>query len=183
MKTKVVPRPRDVEFLRRAQLALPMVPNPVEDCCARLVMDCDVPSQDDAREHVTFLQALGLAAETDGNYHSTRAFPEDVVLRERFRERIFLADDVVSVVEESDGAVTAEAAFDAVREQVPRWERSRHTDWKAEWTERVDRILAWAAALGLIERDESVEADESDESATATSAHGDGDGGGDAYRA
>ena len=152
MKVKVVPRPRGVEFLQQAQLALPLVPNPVEDCCSRLVMDCDVPAQDDAREHVTFLWALGLAAETDGNYHSTREFPDEETLAERFRERVFLADDVLAAVEEGDDPVTPAAAFAAVRDAVPRWERSRHTDWEAVWTERVERILAWAEAFGLVER-------------------------------
>ncbi|PSQ29891.1 hypothetical protein BRD06_02315, partial [Halobacteriales archaeon QS_9_67_15] len=52
-----------------------------------------------------------------------------------------------------DGPLTAEEAFEAIREAVPRWERDRHADWESEWRERTERLLDWSVAFGLASRD------------------------------
>lgn len=150
MQFKVVPEPRSVAFLRRAARALPLVPHAEADCCARLVADTDLPSRDAAREYLTFLRALGLAAATDGDYYRVRPEPDDEALARAFRERVFAVAAVLEGLD--DGPMTAGEAFERVRGAVPRWERHRHDDWEDEWRERVRHLLAWAVELGLAAR-------------------------------
>ena len=152
MKFKVVPDPPDdLGRVRAVQRAVPLVPGTVEDCCARVVAETPVAARDDAREWLTFLRALGLVAETDRGYRRTRADPDPATLAPAFRERVFAAGDVLDAVA-ADGPLTADRAFAAVRDRVPEWERSRHTDWEREWRERVRRLLDWAVLFGLVER-------------------------------
>lgn len=151
MRYKVVPPVRSTDFLREAAAALPLVPGSVEDCCTRVRDETAVQSRDEARAYVTFLQALGLVAETDRGFHRIRAEPDDDALAEAFRERVFGAREVLDALE--GGPRTAEAVFAELSEDVPRWERDRHEDWNAEWRERTTRLLDWAVELGLAERD------------------------------
>jgi hypothetical protein len=69
-----------------------------------------------------------------------------------YRERVFLVAELLETVE--NGPATAEAAFGAVREQVPRWERERHADWERQWRTNVEHLLAWAVVLGCCTVDE-----------------------------
>ncbi|WP_254535353.1 hypothetical protein [Halomarina litorea] len=152
MRFKVVPEPRPLSFLGRARLAMPLVPGSEDDCCARLVADTDLASRDAAREWITFMQALGLVAETDGQYYQTGEAPEDVDLARAFRERVHPVEAVLTVLDGADDPLDAEAVFDRVVEEVPQWERSRRTDWTDVWRERVERVLEWAVTFGLAER-------------------------------
>ncbi|MFC7154560.1 hypothetical protein ACFQPA_03705 [Halomarina halobia] len=152
MKFKVVPEPRPPSFARDAARALPLVPGTEDDCCARLMADAGLPSRDVAKEWITFLRALGLAAESDGGYYRTRADPTDADLARAFRERVHTADDVLATLEAAEEPISPEAAYERVRGDVPQWERSRRTDWERVWRERVRRILEWAVAFDLAER-------------------------------
>ena len=152
MKYKVVPEPRPPSFLPRAQLAMPLVPGSEDDCCARLLADTDLASRDAAREWITFMRALGLVAETGGQYYRTDDAPEDVDLARTFRERIHPVEAVLDALEGADEPLDGEAVFERVVETVPQWERSRRTDWTDVWRERVERILGWAVAFDLAER-------------------------------
>ncbi len=152
MKFKVVPAPRPLSFLGRARLAMPLVPGSEDDCCARLVADTDLASRDAAREWITFMQALGLVAETDGQYYQTGEAPEDVDLAAAFRERIHPVETVLDVLADADGPLDADAVFERCVGTVPQWERSRRTDWADVWRERVERVLGWAVTFGLAER-------------------------------
>lgn len=147
---KVVPPVRDVDFLYDAAAALPLVPGSVEDCCTRLRDRTDLPSRDAAREVLTFLEALGLVDETDRGHHRVRDQPDRAALREAFEDRIFGVEEVLASLAAADRPMTATETFDAVRDIVPRWERSRHADWEATWVERVGRLLEWAAAFDLV---------------------------------
>lgn len=152
MRFKVVPPAAGVERLRAVQAALPLVPNDEESCCARVMREVGVPSQDEAKEWITFCRALGLAEETDAGYRRLRVAPDEELLAERFRERIYGAEDMLSLLESADEPLTADEAFE--RFAVPEWERQRHADWETVWRERVARILGWAAAFGLAEEGE-----------------------------
>ena len=158
MRFKVVPEPRPQSFLREATLALPLVPGTEDDCCARLMADADVDSRDAAREWITFLRALGLVAESDGKYYQTRANPSDAELARAFRERVHPVVDLLAVLDAAEAAgetpLSTREAYERVRERVPRWERSRRTDWEDVWLERVDRALDWAVTFGLAVRAE-----------------------------
>ena len=73
-------------------------------------------------------------------------------LREAFRDRVYLADDVLSVLSAADGPVGVDAVYERLDDRVPRWERLRRTDADGVWRERVRRVLEWAVLLGLAER-------------------------------
>ncbi len=150
MRYKVVPESRSVEFLREVQAALPLVPGTVEDCCSRIRDRTDLQSRDEAREYLTFAQALGLAAEDGRGFHRTREDPPEEELAERFLSNVFGAREVLEAVDETPN--TVEATYDEIRELVPRWERDRHSDWEAKWQGRTERLLEWAAEFGLVER-------------------------------
>lgn len=152
MKFKVVPEPRSVAFLREAQRALPLVPADENDCCARLVARTDLPSRDEARGWITFLQALGLVAETDSGFRRLRREPDANTLAEAFREHVFGAEDTLEILAAADSPLGAEAVFERFRDRVPNWERHRHADWETEWRERVRQLLGWALEFGLVER-------------------------------
>jgi len=150
MRYKVAPPARSVAFLRDVQSALPLVPGTVDDCCARIMDRTDLQSRDEAREYLTFVQALGLATETDRGYSQVRDGPADDELCERFREHVFGAREVLETL--ADGPKTVAACFEIVRDTVPRWERERHVDWEAEWQARTERLLGWAVEFGLLRR-------------------------------
>lgn len=150
MRYKIVPPPRDREFLIAVSDALPLVPGSEDDCCSRIRDRTPVESRADAREWLTFCQALGLAAETEGAYHRVRETPDAEALAERLVENVFPTRELLAVLE-SQGPLDAGEAFEALRDDMPRWERSRTADWEAEWRERVANLLGWCVALGLAE--------------------------------
>lgn len=151
MRYKIVPEPRSVDFLADAQRAVPLVPGTVEDCCVRLVDRTAAPSRDAAREYLTFLQALELVAETPRGFRRRRVELDRDRLAESFNGRVFGARELLDALTDAE-ALTTDQAFDRLREHVPRWERERHTDWKREWRERTERLLAWSEVFGLAER-------------------------------
>jgi hypothetical protein len=153
MKFKVLPEPvESVETVAEMQAAVPLVPDEETSCCARVMQRTDVGSQDRAKEWLTFLRALRLVEEDDGKYHRLQrdADPED--LREAFLERIYLAEDVVNLLDAADDPLDLDAVFDRLTDRLPQWERLRHTDPEAVWRERTYRILEWAVVFGLAER-------------------------------
>lgn len=153
MRYKVVPEPRGLETLRAARAAVPLVPNSVEDCCTRVVDRTDVFARDEAREWMTFMQALELVEETPRGFRRTRDDRDVPALADAFERRVFGAAELLDAMEARE-AVTVDDAFQLLRAAVPGWERSRHADWKAEWRERVRRLLEWSVTFGLV-RNES----------------------------
>jgi hypothetical protein len=143
--------PRDIGRLDRARRAVPLVPDPEADCCARLRERLDLPDRDAARAWLTFLRALELVERTDRGYRRVRPAPGDGAVREAFEERVYGAREALDAVA-ADGPLTASEAFDRLRDRVPAWERARSPDWAASWRERTRRLLDWAALLGLVER-------------------------------
>jgi len=152
VRYKVVPPARDRAALVAVRDALPLVPGSVEDCCTRIRDRTDVPSRDAAREWLTFCQALGLASETDRGFHRVRGDPDAAELADRLLAGVFPARELRDALA-ADGLLTPEAAFEAIRETVPRWERSRSVDWEAEWRERIAHLLDWFVVVGLAARD------------------------------
>jgi hypothetical protein len=151
VKFKIVPPPRSRGFVGEAQRALPLVPGSENDCCARLVDRTDLAARDEAREWITFLRALGLAERTESGYRRLRRDPAFEALAAAFRERVFGAAAVLSVLDAADGPLGVEAVYVRFREAVPNWERHRRADWDEEWRERVERLLGWAVVFDLAE--------------------------------
>jgi hypothetical protein len=146
MRTKVVPPARGLEVLQAAQGALPLVPGSEADCCTRIRDRTEIPARDEAREWLTFLLALGLAAESERGFHRVRDPPEEGALGQAFRAEVFGVRELLAAMDEP---LTDEAAFEAVRPAVPQWEHNHHTDWEAEWRERTARLLGWGVVFGV----------------------------------
>lgn len=149
MRFKVAPPPRSRAFLEEVRAAVPLVPGTVEDCCRRVVDRTGVTARDDAREWLTFLRALGLVEETGEGFRRTRDEPNEATLAAAFRERVFLAREVLAELDEAPR--DPDAVYAAVRGELPRWERDRHDDPDAVWRDRVERLLGWAVVFGLAE--------------------------------
>ncbi|WP_336364506.1 hypothetical protein [Halalkalicoccus salilacus] len=78
MRVKPVPVPPSaVDRLLDIRDALPLVPEPEESCCERLVSRANVEDAETARDWLTFLRGLGLAAEGSSGYYRTREEPDD----------------------------------------------------------------------------------------------------------
>ena len=153
----VPPAPESLDALEAVRGAVPLVPQPEDDCCQRVVSRTDVPDRGTASAWLVFLAALGLATETDGTYARTTTGADlDAPdsgrdeLAEAFESGVFLAADVVDAL--GDDPQSPEDVFEQVRERVPRWERAKRENWEAFWTERVERRLDWAVLFGLAER-------------------------------
>jgi hypothetical protein len=147
----IPPAPEAFAYVERVQRAVPLVPGTEDDCCARLVDRLDLPSRDDARTWLTFLRALELAEETPSGYRRTDTAPTVEGCREAFLNRVFAADAVRDALA-NEGPLTADAAFEAVRERVPTWERHRDTEWTDAWRERVANLLDWLVLLDAAKR-------------------------------
>lgn len=150
VRYKVVPEPRDAEFVFAVRDALPLVPGSVEDCCTLIRDRTDLPSRDEARAWLTFCQALGLARETDRGFHRVREDVDAADLGDRLLEGVFAAREVRDVLADADGPLSADEAFEAVRAEVPRWERHRSPEWEDDWRERVEHVLGWLVAFGVV---------------------------------
>jgi hypothetical protein len=156
MRYKTAPGPVeliDTGTLEAAHTALPLVPEDVEDCCARVVERTAVPDRDHAREWITFMEALGLADETPRGYRRVRADVDPEAMGEPFSANVFGVAELLGALETGESQTVADA-FDALRPTVPEWERDRHDDWEAVWSDRVERLLAWSVALGLAVRED-----------------------------
>ena len=148
----VPPAPTDLETLSEAQRALPLVPGPTDDCCARIATRLGIDRKE-ARVWLTFLRALGLAAEGPSGYRRTRTDLDVDSIADTFGKRVYGASEVLTIVAESDDPLSAAAVFARFAEEVPRWERHRYPDgWEPVWRERVERLLEWATLFGLAER-------------------------------
>ena len=155
MKFKVLPEPAaSIEVIAEMQAAVPLVPDGEESCCARLIRRTDLASQDAAKEWLTFLRALELVEETAGQYRRLPHEADPDRLRASFRDRVYLAEDVLGVVSAADDPLGAGEVFERVSDRVPQWERHRHEDVADVWRQRVRRLLEWAVVLGLAERAE-----------------------------
>jgi hypothetical protein len=148
----VPPAPAEFEVVDRAQGAVPLVPDPEADCCARLVDRLDLPSRDAARTWLTFLRAVGLVEETASGYRRTDREPTVEGCREALLDRVFAADPLRATLRSADDPLTVDGAFEAVRERVPAWERHRTPSWADVWRERVAHLLGWFVLLGVADR-------------------------------
>jgi len=151
MRYKTVPEPRDLEGLYAIRDAVPLVPAVEEDCCARIAARTGVVGRDAANEWLAFLEALGLVAEAESGHHRTREDPDVGALADRFLENVFGAHEILAPLDPGD-RIDPEAAFEALRRSVPRWERHHNTDWEREWRETARRLLEWADEFGALQR-------------------------------
>ncbi|MFU1780532.1 hypothetical protein ACM16X_04020 [Haloarcula japonica] len=150
MRYKVAPPARSCSFLETARTAIPLVPDSEADCCRAIQTATDVTDRETAQEYLVFLQALGLVAESDRGYYRTREDVDRADLARAFEESVFGVDMLLAAL--GSEPIDTDAAFDAVRDEIPRWERERHADWGPVWRERVTNLLEWAEIFGLAEK-------------------------------
>ncbi|MEF8974558.1 MAG: hypothetical protein V5A15_06660 [Haloarcula sp.] len=150
MRYKVAPPARSRSFLETARAAIPLVPDSEADCCRSIQTATDVSDRETAQEYLVFLQALGLVAESDRGYYRTRTDLNRAALATAFEASVFGVDALLAAL--GSDPVDADAGFDAIRDEIPRWERERHADWEAVWRERVVNLLEWAVLFGLAEK-------------------------------
>ncbi|WP_423999763.1 hypothetical protein ACOZ4I_11845 [Haloarcula salina] len=150
MRYKVAPPPRSLEFLERARGAIPLVPGDEADCCRAIQRETDVGDRETAQSYLVFLRALGLVAESERGYYRTGSDFEPEAAAEAFRRSVFGVDVLVDAL--ASGPLDADDAFEVLRDEIPRWERERHTDWVTVWRERVEHLLEWAVTFGLAEK-------------------------------
>lgn len=117
--------------------------------------DAGVPSQDEAKEWLTFCRALGLAEEGPRGYARVRDVDTGrEALADRFHEHVYAVEETLSVLADAQEPLSAATVFERLRDRVPAWERARSTDWETRWRERAARILSWCVLFGLAaERD------------------------------
>ncbi|GCF14817.1 hypothetical protein Harman_27520 [Haloarcula mannanilytica] len=149
MRYKVAPPARPISFLRTAREAIPLVPDSEADCCRSIQTATDVSDRETAREYLVFLQALGLVAESDRGYYRARADIDRAALAAAFEDSVFGVDVLLAAL--GSEAIDADTAFEAIRDEIPRWERERHVDWEAVWRVRVTNLLEWAVLFELVE--------------------------------
>jgi hypothetical protein len=144
--------PSRVEDVASAGRALPLVPGPEDESVARLERRLDLPSRDVARRWLTLLRALGLVERTPSGFRRRPVDPTPESLRSAFRDRVFHAEAVLSALSAADAPLPVAAAFAAVRDDVPTWERHKNPGtWEDVWRERTRRLLEWLVVLGLAE--------------------------------
>ncbi|WP_129112966.1 hypothetical protein [Halegenticoccus tardaugens] len=153
MRFKPVPEPpASLDAVATAQRAVPLVPGSADDCTRRLARRLDLPGRDAARTWLAFLRALELAERTPSGYRRVRIEPTPERLRDAFRRRVFGAEEALAALSAADEPRTADEAFEALRDRVPRWEHYRDpSGWEAAWRERTARLLTWLALLDLTE--------------------------------
>ncbi|QCJ46142.1 hypothetical protein [Haloprofundus sp. MHR1] len=156
MQFKLVPpAPDDLGVVADAQRAVPLVPDSEDDCCERLIRRVGFPSRDAARTWLTFLRALELATETPGGFKRLRNDPTPDHLRDAFVRRVFTAEELLAVLDDAGEPVSADEAYDRVRDRVPQWEHFKNPNrWEEIWRERVGDVLEWFVLLDLAERRE-----------------------------
>ncbi|WP_318568510.1 hypothetical protein [Salinigranum marinum] len=146
------PAPETLDGVVEAQRAVPLVPGTEDDCCARLVRRLALPSRDVARTWLTFLRALGLAAERESGFVRLTREPTPGYLRAAFLDGVYGAREINDAL--GPRPVDADAVFERFEARVPEWER--HKDparWRDTWRERVDHLLDWLVLLDLAARE------------------------------
>ncbi|ELY86699.1 hypothetical protein [Natrinema altunense] len=164
MQFKPVPEPpADRTLLATVRRALPATAGAVDDCCQRLVDETPLETRETAATWLTFLRALEVASEEPAGFRRRDASsgtesdtPDDrdrEELGRAFRERVYGAETVLTVLERADGPRTVEEVVDAVREQRRAEDRTRPSRATEHRRERIERLLGWAVMFDLAERD------------------------------
>lgn len=151
MRVKLVPPPPDdLDTVAEAQRAVPLVPSPEDDCCAFLIDRVGVESRDVASTWLAFLRGLGLVRETDRGFVRTREDPTRATIAVGLETGVFGARELLEAL--STEPLSADEAFEVVRERVPRWERAKDHAWESTWRTRTERLLDWLVLGGRAER-------------------------------
>lgn len=152
MRIKPLPHPpADLEEVRAAQRAVPLVPATEEACTRRLMAALGV-DRDEAGRWLAILLAASLVRRSVRGVTRTRREPARSTLVDAFRDGVFGTEEVIDVLRDADEPLSAGAVFDRFADHVPQWERHRDPAWRSRWSDRTDRLLGWLHRLQLVER-------------------------------
>lgn len=151
MRFKVAPPAGSLEDLAEARAAIPLVPDSEADCCQAIQTALILQTRDSASDLLTFLQALGLVDSSNRGYYRTQEPLDRASVADAFREHVFGVSELLAVLDGTPRGV--DAAFEEIRDEIPEWERNRHTDWESVWRERVENLLEWGVVFGLVRVD------------------------------
>jgi hypothetical protein len=143
MRYKVAPPPRSLSDLQQIRRAIPLVPDDELDCCLSIQRAADIDDREQARQYLTFLRALDLVATDTRGYYRTQDEFDIKRINTAYQDNVFL---VVELCTAATG--DPNEAFEAIRGEIPRWERERHCDWEDVWRERVWNIIKWGQTFG-----------------------------------
>lgn len=147
------PPPENLEAVRAAQAAVPLVPGTEADCCTRIQGRLELPGRDTAATWLDFLRGLGLAEEGSAGFSRVRVEPDDAELAATFLETVYGAREVHNVLAATEDPLDAETLAERTEDLVTPWERQRDgPDWPTVWRERTADLLGWLVLLGLAER-------------------------------
>lgn len=150
MRVKSVPPPpAELEAVRTAQHAVPLVPGSETDCCSRLMDALDLRSRDVARTWLTFLRGLGLVRESELGFVRRDVDPDQAAVADGLVSGVIGAQELLAAV--GDDPRPEEAITEAVLDAVPRWERDRDPAWRETWQTRARYLLGWLVLVGLVE--------------------------------
>lgn len=150
MRVKPVPPPpAELESIRTAQHAVPLVPGSEADCCSRLMVALDLRSRDVARTWLTFLRGLGLVREGELGFVRQDVYPDRAAVANGLLSGVFGARELLAAVGEDPRP--EEAITEALLDAVPRWERDRGPTWRETWRTRAKHLLGWLVLVGLVE--------------------------------
>lgn len=145
------PPPEDLEAVRAAQRAVPLVPAP-EETCTRRVMAALGVDRDEAGRWLAVLRAASLVRRSTRGFARVRREPTRSTLVDAFRDGVFGTEEVIAVLRDAGDPLPADAVFDRFADHVPPWERHRDPGWRTRWADRTDRLLGWLHRLQLVER-------------------------------
>lgn len=147
------PPPEDLQAVREAQAAVPLVPGTEEDCCARLQDRLGLAARDTAATWLDFLRGLGLAEEGPAGFSRVRTEPDDDALADAFLQTVYGAREVSEILDESVEPLSAGAVAERTEELVTPWERQRDgPEWSTAWQNRTSHLLDWLVLIGRAER-------------------------------
>ncbi|MFB6361428.1 MAG: hypothetical protein ABEH59_08925 [Halobacteriales archaeon] len=144
------PTPAALDTVSDAQNAVPLVPSPENDCCARLQDRLDLEARDTAATWLDFLRGLGLAEEGPAGFSRGRTDLEQDELATRFLEAVYGAEEVRSTLREADAPLAAATVANRTESLISPWERQRDGHRSPEvWETRTKNLLDWLVLLGI----------------------------------
>lgn len=154
MRRKPLPAPPDeFDTIRDAQAAVPLVPSPENDCCARLQNRLDLAARNTAATWLDFLRGLGLAQEGPAGFSRVRTDVNRDELATSFMQTVYGAREIRSELADAGAPLAAATVASRTESLVSPWERQRDgTTWPAGWEARTRDLLDWFVLLGLAEK-------------------------------
>lgn len=153
MRVKPVPPPpATIATVHTAQRAIPLVPAPEEDCCARLLDRLGLDARDEARTWLTFLRGLGLVNRQRHGFVRARLELDQAELTAAILDGVYGARELLRSLETADAPLDHAIIFAEFESHIPAWERHHApATWQDRWQQRVEYLLEWLVLVDQVE--------------------------------